>query len=143
MADFILTTGDTVLFNPSFGAAIVTPIPGTLVGTGRSTVGGKPVCVEGDEKQVVVPGVVYMSPAYPIPGVGVLKIDALAADQKGRETRSGGKPVLLKGGSFTAKLQVVTPAQQPKPPAPPTPDTTAEYAGTGVFVTTNLRVRGT
>ena len=143
MADFILVTGDAVMFNPAFGPATIVPVPGVLTGTGRSNVGGKPVCVDGDEKNVMVAGVTYMSPAYPIPGVGMLKIDALGGDQKAQKTKSGGKPVLLKGSTFTAKLQVMTPAQQPPPgPGPPTPDAMTEYSGTGMFITTNVQVKG-
>lgn len=143
MADFILVTGDTVMFNPAFGPATIVPVPGVLSGSGRSNVGGKPVCVEGDEKNVIVTGVTYMSPVYSIPGVGMLKIDALGGDQKATKTKSGGKAVLLKGSTFTAKLQVMTPAQQPPPgPGPPTPDAMTEYSGTGTFVTTNVQVKG-
>lgn len=141
MADFILVTGDTVIFNPGFGAATIVPVPGTLAGTGRSNATGKPACVDGDEKNVIVPGVTYMTPTHSIPGVGILKIDALGGDQKAKKTKSGGKAVLLKGSTFTAKLQVMVPAQQPA--TPPVPDATPEYSGTGSFITTNMLVKGT
>lgn len=142
MADSILLTGDTVVFSPSFGAAVAVPAPGTLSGTGRSSVGGKPVCVDGDEKTVIVPGVAYTNASFTIPGVGILSIASLGGDQKARKTKSGGKPVLLKGSTFTAKLQVTVPAQQPAAPSP-IPDATPEFSGTGQFVTTNLLVKGT
>lgn len=144
MSDFILVTGDLVLFNPPFGKATVVPVPGTLSGTGRSNAGHKPVCVDGDETMVIVPGVTYVSPPYVIPGVGILSIDALGGDQKAVKTTSGGKAVLLKGSTFRAKFQVTVPAMQPAPPGPPVPDATPSYGGgTGTFVTTNLRVKGT
>lgn len=143
MSDYILTTGDTVLFKPSFGAATVVPQPGTLTGTGRGKVGGKPVCVEGDEKTVIVPGCMYQTPQYSIPGAGILSIDSLASDQVAKKDKSGGKAVLLKGGDFNAKFQVVVPAMQPPPgPGPPIPDSTPSYSGNGSFVTTNVRVKG-
>ncbi|HET7462406.1 MAG TPA: hypothetical protein VFJ82_14230 [Longimicrobium sp.] len=143
MSDFILVTGDMVMFNPPFGAATVVPVPGTLSGTGRSNVGHKPVCVDGDEKMVMVPGVTYISPPYVIPGVGMLSIDSLGGDQKATKTKSGGKAVLLKGSTFQAKFQVVAPAMQPTPTGP-VPDATPSYSGgTGMFVTTNMQVKGT
>ena len=143
MSDFILMTGDMVIFNPTFGAATVVPVPGTLSGTGRSNVSKKPVCVDGDEKNVLVPGVTYMAPPHVIPGVGILSIDSLGGDQKATKTKSGGKAVLLKGSTFNAKFQVSVPAQQPQPSGPPVPDTTPSYSGTGQFVTMNLQVKGT
>ncbi len=51
--------------------------------------------------------------------------------------------MLLKGSTFKAKFQVMTPAQQPPPgPGPPIPDATPQYSGTGSFITTNLKVKG-
>ena len=140
MADYILTTGDTVMFKPPFGAAIVVPQPGTLTGTGKCTVGGKMVCVEGDEATVIVPGCQYVAPPYVTPGVGILTIDSLASDQVAKKNTSGGKGVLLKGGDFNAKFQVMVPAMQPGPT--PVPDSTTQYSGNGVFITTNVRVKG-
>ena len=142
MSDFILVTGDIVMFMPAFGAATVVPVPGTLVGTGRNNIGKKPVCVDGDEKTVIVPGVVYTSATHPIPGVGMLTIDALGGDQKAVQTRSGGKAVLLKGSTFTAKFQVMVPAQVVAGPTT-VPDATPSYSGNGQFITTNLQVKGT
>jgi hypothetical protein len=143
MADYILTTGDTAMFKPSFGAATVVVAPGTLSGTGRAKVGGKPACVKGDEANVIVPGCMYQTPQYSIPGVGTLSIDSLAGDQEAKKTKSGGKAVLLKGGDFNAKFQVMSPAMQPPPGlGPPIPDSTPSYSGNGSFVTTNVRAKG-
>jgi hypothetical protein len=143
VSDYILVTGDMVMFNPPFGAATVVPVPGTLSGTGRDNIGHKPVCVDGDEKMVMVPGVAYVSPPFVTPGVGILSIDSLGGDQKATKTNSGGKPVLLKGSTFQAKFQVTVPAMQPTPTGP-VPDATPSYSGgTGMFVTTNLQVKGT
>ncbi len=142
MADFVLITGDMVMFKPSFGQAIVVVQPGTLSGTGKDKVGGKLVCVEGDESNVMVPGCAYQAPPYVIPGVGTLSIDSLATDQAAKKTKSGGKAVLLKGSDFNAKFEVMVPAQQIVAGAP-VPDATPQYTGTGSFVTTNTRVKGT
>ncbi|MEB3295000.1 MAG: hypothetical protein VKJ24_17725 [Synechococcales bacterium] len=142
MADFILTTGDLAIFNPMFGQAIVTVMPGNLTGSGKGMINKKPICVDGDEKTVIVPGCPYITPTYSIPGVGILAIASLAANQKAQKTKSNHKPVLLKGGNFNAKFQVLVPAQQPTP-AGPIPDATPQYSGNGTFVTTNVRVKGT
>jgi Contractile injection system spike tip protein len=143
MADFILVEGDKADFAPAFGAAVVVVKPGDLRGSGPATLGGKKVCVEGDEKNVSVPGCTYMTPQYSIPGTGTLTIAALAGDQKARTTKTGGKALLLKGGRFTATFEVQSPAQQPPPgPGPPTPDPTPQYSGDGAFVTTNTKFRG-
>lgn len=141
--DFILVDGDTVLFMPNFGAAVVVPMPGTLHGSGPATKSSKKLCVDGDERQVSVAGCMYMTPQYCIPGSGTLKIDSLAGDQKAGKTKTGGKAVLLKGSSFNAVFEVQSPAQQPTPGGP-VPDATPRYAGgSGQFVTTNTKFRAT
>jgi len=144
MADFILIDGDQVIFMPAFGAAVAVVQPGKLAGSGLASLNGKKICVDGDEKKVSVPGVAYMTPQYSIPGTGTLKIAALAGDQKATKTNTGGKAVLLKGGNFTAKFEVQSPAKQPPPgPGSPIPDATAQYSGQGMFITMNLKVQGT
>lgn len=142
MADHVLIDGDQAVFLPMFGAAVVVVQPGKLAGSGPATVGGKAVCVDGDEGKVSVPGCAYMTPVYAVPGTGTLKIDALAGDQKAQHTQTGGKKVLLKGSMFTAKFEVQSPAQQPTPTGP-VPDASPSYSGQGQFVTTNLKVTAT
>jgi hypothetical protein len=143
MPDFVLIEGDQAIFLPNFGAAVVVVQPGNLTGSGPATLNGKKVCIDGDEKNVSVPGCTYMTPQYSIPGSGTLKIDSLAADQKAAKTNTGGKAVLLKGGSFTAKLEVQSPAQQPPPgPGPPIPDASPQYSGSGMFITMNTKYQG-
>jgi hypothetical protein len=140
MADFVLIEGDLAMFLPTFGAAIVVVRPGTLTGSGPATLDGKKVCVDGDEKNVSVPGCMYVAPPYVIPGTGTLKIAALAGDQKAQKSETGGKPVLLKGSMFTAKFEVQSPAMQPGPS--PVPDATPQYSGNGTFVTMNAKCQG-
>ena len=143
MADFILIDGDQAIFMPAFAPAIVVVQPGKLAGSGPATIGGKKICVDGDESKVSVPGCAYMTPQYSIPGTGTLKISALAANQKATKTQTGAKKMLLKGGNFTAKFEVQSPAKQPPPgPGPPIPDATANYSGNGMFVTTNAKFVG-
>ncbi len=144
MPDFILVEGDKANFLPAFGAAVVVVKPGDLKGSGPATLSGKKVCVDGDEKDVSVPGCMYMTPQYSIPGTGTLKIAALAGNQKAQKTQTGGKAVLLKGGSFTAKFEVQSPAKQPPPgPRPPIPDASPQYSGNGLLITTNVKFQGT
>ncbi|CAD5372270.1 conserved hypothetical protein [Rubrivivax sp. A210] len=142
MADFILIDGDTVIFMPAFSPAMVVVQPGKLAGSGPATIGGKAICVDGDERDVQVAGCMYMTPQYSIPGSGTLKIASLAGNQKAQKTNTGGKAVLLKGGNFTAKFEVQSPAQQPVPASSPIPDATPQYSGQGMFVTTNLKFKG-
>lgn len=141
MSDFILIDGDPVIFFPTFGVAIVVVQPGAMRGSGPGTINGIKICVEGDEQNVSVPNCVYMTPQYSIPGMGTLKISSLAADQKAGKTRSGSKTVLLKGNTFTARFEVQSPAQQPAAAAP-IPDPVPLYMGSGSFVSTNEKIRG-
>lgn len=142
MPDFVLIEGDKATFMPAFGAAVVVVKPGDLKASGPATFNGKKICVDGDETKVSVPGCTYMTPQYSIPGTGTLKIAALAGNQKASKSKTGGKAVLLKGGTFTAKFEVQSPAQQPPPgPGSPIPDATPQYSGSGVFVTTNTKLR--
>lgn len=143
MSDYLLIDGDKALFQPTFGPAIVVVQAGRLKGSGPATLNGKKLCVDGDEKTLEVPGCVYMTVHYSIPGSGTLKIAALAADQKAKKTSTGGKAVLLEGSGFTARFEVQTPAQQPPPgPGAPIPDATPHYSGAGMFITTNTRFLG-
>lgn len=142
MSDFVLVAGDKAVFMPMFGAAVVVVQPGTLQGSGPATLDGKKVCVDGDEKRVRVAGCAYLTSQHPISGTGTLTIDALAGDQKATKATTGGKALLLRGGSFTAKFQVQSPAQRPTP-AGPEPDASPQYSGTGTFLTTNTKFQAT
>lgn len=142
MSDFILIDGDKAMFLPSFGAAIVVVQPGTLTASGTATRGGKALCVDGDEANVSVPGCSYIAGPHVIPGTGTLTIDALGGDQVASKTQTGGKKVLLMGSTFTAKFEVQNPAKMPTSSGTK-PDSTPSYTGSGSFVTTNVKLRGT
>jgi len=144
MPDFILIDGDKANFLPNVGNAVVVVQPGTLSGSGPATINGKKICVDGDEKNVSVPGCMYVAPPYTIPGSGTLKISALGGDQKAKKTKTGGKPILLKGSTFTSEFEVQSPAQQPPPgPGSPIPDSTPKYSGgSGMFLNSNMKVQG-
>ena len=144
MADLILIEGDSVIFIPAFGPAIVVVQPGQMEGSGPATINGKKISVDGDETKVAVAGCTYMTPQYSIPGSGTLKIAALAGNQKATKTQTGGKAVLLKGGNFTAKFEVQNPAKQPPPGSgAPIPDATPQYSGNGMFIPSNMKFMGT
>ena len=132
MIDFVLCSGDQALFDPGFPPATVVAPPGVLIGSGQATIQGATVCVEGDEASVVVVGVPYMLPGY-TPGVGMLTITGLAADQRASKGTSAGKALLRRGSRFEARLQVVVPAVS----GGGTPDPTPTYSGGGTFQTTN------
>lgn len=140
MPNHIIIDGDQATFQPNFGAAIAVVRPGKIRGSGKSSLKGKKVCVAGDEKSVKVPGVMYMTPQFPVPGVGTLKIAALAGNQKAKETKSGKKALILKGVQFQATLEVQTPAQLITA-AGTTTDPMSQYAGVGQFVTTNTKYK--
>lgn len=138
--DYVLIDGDQVLFQPTFGAATVIVLPGSLQASGPSSLNGSKLCVAGDEASVSVKGCVYLAPPFVIPGSGCLEIDCLGADQQATTTRTGGMPPLLLGQSFTARFRVESPAQQPTA-AGPVPDPTPSYPGSGRFLTTNRILR--
>ncbi len=143
MADFILVDGDTVTFMPTFGLATVGAQPGNISGSGPGTIAGKKMCVDGDEASVEVANCPYFTPVYSIPGLGTLKIDKLAGNQKAKKTKTGGALVLLKGVQFEAIFEVDTPAKQPPPGAsPPQDDTTKSYSGFGSFTNSNMKFKG-
>jgi hypothetical protein len=108
--------------------------------SGQTTLGGKKVCVAGDEGRLQVPGCAYMTPQFASPGLGTLKIAALGGDQTSKKTSSGNKAIIVKGSTFQATFDVQVPAMDPsKAPAPPIPDPSPQYAGSGNFVSMNVK----
>ena len=140
MADYILVDGDKAEFMPNFGAALVVTRLGILEAGGPATFTTRRFCVDGDEKKVAVRGCPYTTPLFPIPGVGTLKIAALAPDQKATKSHSGELFLMLRGSRFVARFEVDSPAMQ----APLLiPDPTPQYSGQGQFLTTNTKFRAT
>lgn len=138
----IIRTGDQVQFMPNFGAAIllapaITVITGSAVTSNAVKMN---ICVVGDELKVMLPGIPYMSGSFVTPGVCMLSIMMLGPDQLSKTVKAGGKFVILKGTTFTAKMQIIAPAMQPNPPAPPIPDPVPLNMGKGMFITTNMTV---
>jgi hypothetical protein len=142
MPDYAILDGDQAIFLPAFGAAVVVVRPGNMMASGMTSLMGKKICVKGDETKLMVPGCVYTTPVYSIPGVGTLRINALGGNQTSKKAKSGGKDIIVKGSNFTAVFEVQTPAQQPpKGPTAPIPDTTPQYSGNGSFITTNTKFK--
>lgn len=140
MADFIIIDGDQVTFLPSFGSAVIVPLPGQITASGAAGFGGKKICVEGDEKSVKVENVPYVAPPF-VGGMGTLKIVALAGDQIAKHTQSNGKKVLFKGSTFDAKLEVTVKGTNPSSGVQ---DPMSEYAGgKGMFINSNPKFSGT
>jgi hypothetical protein len=139
--DYIVIDGDAAVFEGQFGLAKVEVQDGTMVGSGHGTIDGAPICVEGDEGDVIVGPVPYATQIHSIKGAGMLTIDSLGSDQLASQTTTGGAKVILVGTKFNAKFAVSIPAQQPG--SPPVPDNTTDYAGFGSFETTNEAFRGT
>ena len=142
MSKLIIVDGDVVNFLPTYGNAVVVPIPTTIAGSAaKTTIGGKAACLEGDEKDVQSAGCMYIAPPYVIPGSGTLKIDKLGSDQLTEITKVEGKKVILQGSMFDAVFEVQSPAQQPTPSGAPVPDSTPKYSGgKGMFVPSNMTV---
>lgn len=133
MMDLILVTGDVVTFTPIFGPRIVTVLaPVTISGSSRVTICGKPVCIEGDEKNVAAPAT-YLIPGYN-PGTGIVKIKRLAPNQIAPRCLAG-KKILLKGMQFIAEFTPQGPATQI---GSGSPDAMTATPGMGMFTPTQM-----
>jgi hypothetical protein len=137
--DFIIVTGDMIQVTippPTIVPQLVAPVP--LVGTSQNVVvGGKPVCLEGDELPPTLKAPMpYTAPPFVTPGTGTLEV-TLMPNNKTIQTENG-KKILVKGATFVAKFNVQSPAQQPTP-AGPVPDPVAVKPGTAQFITTNTQ----
>lgn len=145
--DKILLNGDMATFDPKFGAATVAVRPDPILGHGPAMVKGKLICVEGDEKTVVVAGCTYITANHTIPGVGIITIKKLNANQLAKKAKTGGKKIMLLGGDYEAEFTVLAPAIDPKSPpvVPPQPDLPPgkKYNGKGRFVASNVTHKAT
>ncbi len=140
-ADYIIVSGDMIrvtIAPPTIVPQLMAPVP--LAGSSRNvTVGGMPVCLEGDELPAALRGPLpYTSPPFVTPGTGTLDISLLPAN-KTVQTENG-KKILIKGTTFTARFTVQTPAQQPSP-AGPVPDPVLVKPGTAQLITANVKVK--
>lgn len=142
--DFVIFDGDEVKFLPTFKIASVQVRPGKMKASGKTTIKGRKVCVDGDEGEVEVSPCKYTTFKHSKEGIGSLKIKKLAAGQLTKKTYSGNKRIILKGIFFESLFEVKTPAEDITPVAsggPPIPDTTRYYTGIGQLVTDNNEIK--
>lgn len=141
MGDVILRTADFIevtIPEPTVVPILEAPVP--LVGSSTNVIViGMPVCLQGDELPPVlrVP-LVYTAPPFSTPGTGTLSVTLLPANLT-HKTTNGGKPLLIKGGTFPAMFTVEEPAMQPTP-AGPVPDPMLEKPGNARFISSNETV---
>lgn len=140
MGDFVVATGDMVLFEPTFGnRMLLAPAQAVLAGTGRFMVNGKPGCVVSDLAKVVVPGVPYTAGNFTVPGVGMVQLVMAGPDQTAHITLSG-LPVLLKGSQCQAMFIPTAPAMDPSTGVPD-PTLGVPTPGKGRFIVTQVKVK--
>lgn len=131
MMSRVIVNGDVVQFIPQFGARTIAVSVTMIPGSGHATVGGKKVCVKGDEKKVKLL-TSYISGAYTTPGLAEVTIKKLKPDQLATDCTSP-KDLITQGQQpFDAQLKVLTPAMTPG--SPPSPDNTQSSDGKGMFV---------
>jgi hypothetical protein len=142
VTDFVIKTGDMLevtIPEPALVPALEAPQPLTGSSTNVTIGGGTPVCLQGDELPMALrEPLPYTAPPFTIPGTGTLML-TLLPENLTTKTVNGGKPLLIKGATFTAMFTVETPAQQPTPTGP-APDPELEKPGTARFITTNESV---
>ncbi|MEO9140131.1 MAG: hypothetical protein ABI345_13825 [Jatrophihabitans sp.] len=141
MDDYIIKTGDMIQVTvppPCVVPMLIPPIP--LVGTSTSLmVATMAACLEGDETPPSLKAPMpYLSPPFVTPGMVQATVQILPTN-KTMQTKNG-KAILLKGTTFTVKLQVQAPAMQPTP-AGPVPDPMPQYLATAQFITTNMMTK--
>jgi Contractile injection system spike tip protein len=142
MGDFLLRSNDMIQITcaPAVVPTLAMPVP--LIGTGTTVmIGGQPACLFGDElpPSIAVPLQYIQGPYATPPGMGTLKIMLLPNNMTKKTVQ--GKPMLLKGGSFTATFTVTVPAMMPAPPGPPVPDPLMMKTFQCQFITTNMNVQ--
>ena len=139
--DQIIKNGDSVVFSSSGPIMLLPSFPITVIkATGETTIKGKKVCVDGDEKKVEIT-CSYTVPPFMIPGSGKLKIQSLSPEQLARKSKSGAKSLILKGKLFTAIFEVDSPDKQP--PQTNTPDHLLLYIVKVEFITNTNKIKAT
>ncbi|UII31368.1 hypothetical protein LVD17_24040 [Fulvivirga ulvae] len=139
--DIVIMDGDVVEFLPIKGVQFLNPkLQKNIKASGKTTINGKRVCVERDEKSVEIP-CDYTTSIFSQPGKGTLTIKELKPGQLTQKTKSGRKKIILKGKTFVSQFKVTSPAKM----APPvnTADPIQVYPGTGQFITNNKNTKAT
>jgi hypothetical protein len=141
-ADIVMRTGD--LIQVTIPAPTIVPqleVPNPLTGSSQDvTVVGTSACLQGDELPPELRGpLTYTAPPFTTPGTGTLSLTLQPANLT-EKTTNGGKPLLLRGGTFQAMFTVDSPAVQPTPGGP-VPDPELEKPGTARFISSNEIVK--
>jgi hypothetical protein len=140
--DIVMRTGDliqVIIPAPTIVPKLEEPAPLTGSSTDVTVVGTK-ACLRGDELPPELRGpLTYTAPPYTTPGTGTLSLTLQPANLT-QKTSNGGKPLLLRGGTFQAMFTVASPAMQPTPGGP-VPDPEVEKPGTAQFISTNEIVK--
>ena len=143
MSKLCIVHGDTVTFLPNFINRVIVPVPTTINGTGMATIGGKKICIAGDEKKIIQSGVVYTSPTtgHTTPGTGMINEVTLQPDQQLIYGKAGAA-IIVQGIQFMCFFTPTSPAMIPG--APPVPDTTVgvKTQGFGIFTATQFFTMG-
>lgn len=124
----------TEVFDPVLDAIIRVHVTGDISGSGHSRVGGKRMCILGDEKKVSLTGF-YIVPGCVTPGVGNVTITALDEEQVNHWCTSDG-PVITQGSLFTLFNCLFTPtvpAMMPGVPPIMDPGALVASPGFGLF----------
>ena len=104
--DIVIMDGDVVEFLPIKGVQFLNPkLQKNIKASGKTTINGKRVCVERDEKSVEIP-CDYTTSIFSQPGKGTLSIKELKPGQLTQKTKCGRKKVILKGQTFVSEFKV-------------------------------------
>ena len=143
MSKLCIVHGDTVKFLPNFMNRVIVPVPTTINGSGMASIGGKKICISGDEKKVIVSGVVYTAPStgHTTPGSGIINEITLQQDQQLMYVNSGAT-VIVQGIQFMCFFTPTAPAMTTS--VPPVPDSTVgvKSQGFGMFTATQVFTQG-
>ncbi|MBS9423159.1 hypothetical protein [Photorhabdus caribbeanensis] len=135
MSERLVVDGDSLLFEPLFGNRLVTLLrPATIRGSGHAQIRGKKIAIVGDEKQLQFQAQ-YITPNHPIPGMGMVIIVQLNANQQANFCRSPAT-VIVVGQQFTAHFIPIQPANGPLGP-----DIIIPSMGKGRFIANQYIVR--
>lgn len=134
MSSPVVIDGDALNFETKFGANIVTPpVLCQIQGSGEADITNKKICVLGDESKVSIEAS-YTKSTHPTPGMGIITIVALAADQQAMFVTAGNTVIVVGNNSKFTACFTPTPSSPAMDPNG-NPDLNLEPTqGTGTFI---------